>query len=346
MNLDQRNEILYRIMSDYYIIFINNKKYIMRRPTSSILYKAQLEYEKILSKYKFNDWMSESECINHLIDIGKWTLDGDAKMKEIEKFVEDHKVLLYQSFIQLDKVKQIRQHLIQAKQLLGRLYNAKHSLYSFTLACFSQTIKQNYIIEHTVYSNGQRLSYVSPKLLELIKIKISRFAISSAEFRETARTDPWRSYYGITDNPFSRNITKLDYDKRTLLMYSKMYDNIYENPECPNEDIIEDDDMLDGWMILQKRERDEKKQEKQGDSAVQKLSSKYDGAHEIFLPAQSIEQADYINKMNSSKSKIVKQQRQKIIKEKGSVGTGQLPDEIFKQNLQANKQFVESVKNK
>ena len=344
MNVDQRTQLLHRIMSDYIIILINNKKYIIRRPTSDILYHAQLVYENILSKHRFNDWMGENECISHLINIGKWTLNGDQKIQEIEKFIEDQKVELYQSAMQPDKVKLTRKHLLKAKKLLGKLLEVRSSLDSFTLRSFAQMAQQQYIFEHTVYQGNERLEYVSSPLLEQIKIKIYNLTIMSSEFRELARTDPWRSYWGITDNPFSSHVAELDYDKRTLIAYSKMYDNIYENPDCPSEQVIDDDDMLDGWMIVQRRDRQEKKKEKQTDNVVSSLSSKYQNASEIFLPVQSNEQIEQVDKMNSLKSKMVVKQRKRMIDKQGQVGAGKLPDEVFARQAQANEEFKNSVK--
>ena len=326
-------------MSDYFIILINNKKYIIRRPTSDILYRAQLVYENILSKHKFNDWMGENECINHLVNIGKWTLAGDQKMGEIEKFIEDQKVLLYQSAIQADKVRPIRKQLLQAKQFLNKLHEVKYSLHSFTLRGFAQFAQQQYILGKTIYQEEQWLTDMSLKLLDQIKIKMCDFIVSSAEFRELARTDPWRSYWGMTDNPFSSHVVDLDHDKRTLMTYSKMYDNIYENPDCPSEQVINDDDMLDGWMIVQRRERQEKKQEKQSDNVVGNLSAKYQNSNEIFLPAQSKEQIGQVDKMNTVKSKMVRKQRQQMIDKQGRVGVGKLPDEVMALQSKSNEEL-------
>ena len=147
MNVDQRIKLLHTIMSDYFIILINNKKYVIRRPSSDILYRAQLVYEKTWSDNKFNDWIGEEECISHLINIGKWTLEGDSKMAEMEKFMDDQKVDLYQSILQPDKVKQIRKQLFRVRQLLSKLHEAKNSLINFTLRGFAQTIRQQYIFE-------------------------------------------------------------------------------------------------------------------------------------------------------------------------------------------------------
>ena len=269
-------------------------------------------------------------------------------MKEIEKSIEGQKVQLYQAATQKigqpKIVKQIRKQLLRTKDLLNKLHEVKYSLHSFTLESFAQSAKQQYILEQTIYDNDKLLDYVSYRLMEQAKIKMCDFIISSVEFRELARTDPWRSYWGIVDNPFSSNIVDLDYDKRTLLTYSKMYDNIYENPECPSEIVINDDDMLDGWMILQKKGRDEKKQEKTTDSMVGGLSAKYQNSNEIFLPAQQKEQIAEINKLNSVKGNMVKKQRQKLLDTQGQVGVGKLPDEMLDQQLQANQEFKNHVK--
>jgi len=339
MNVDQRTKLLHRIMSDYFIILINNNKYIIRRPTSDIQYQAQLVHENILLQNRFNDWMGENECISHLISIGRWTVDGDQKMDEIEKYIENQKVELYQSVAQPNKVKQIRKQLFHAKEILGKLHDVKYSLYSFTLRGFAQSVKQQYILEHTIYHNDKLLSDISYKLLEQIKIKMCDFLISHTEFRELARTDPWRSYWGVIDNPFSKSIVELDYDKRTLMTYSKMYDNIAESPECPDEKVLEDDDMLDGWMILQKRSRDEKKNEKHTDNVVNHLSAKYQNASEIFVPVQSKEEITQIEKMNTVKGRVVKKQRQQLLDKQGQVGVGKLPDEILTRQTQANEEF-------
>ena len=38
-----------------------------------------------------------------------------------------------------------------------------------------------------------------------------------------------------------------------------MYDNIQESLDYPSEDVVEDDDMLDGWLIIQKQKRDKER---------------------------------------------------------------------------------------
>ncbi len=348
MNIDKRNKLLHRIMSDYFIIYINNKKYIIKRPTRYILNEAQLVYEKTLTNNKFNNWASENRCLAKLIQSGKWPIDGDKRIIGLEEILNNLKVQLYQSILQSEKIKKIRKQLIQVEKALNNLHEIKHSLDSFTNKGFAYLAQQQFIILSTLYNTDNQLlsnfENISHGLMEKIRFGLIKQSINSAQFRELARTNPWRLYWGISDNPFGKSVVELDYDKRALITYSKMYDNIYENPECPDEKVIEDDDMLDGWMILQKQDRDEKKKEKTLDSTVNNLSSKYQNASEIFLPAKSMEDINQINKMNTVGAKIVKQQRQNMIKKQGQVGHGKLPDVVLEQNAQAQQQMKNRIK--
>ena len=76
-----------------------------------------------------------------------------------------------------------------------------------------------------------------------------------------------------------------------------MYDKIYEHPESPSEEIIEDDDALDGWMIYNQQEIKKQKQEKGVDSM---MSEKVRNSSEVFLMAgNDKQQAQDILSLNS-----------------------------------------------
>ena len=86
--------------------------------------------------------------------------------------------------------------------------------------------------------------------------------ITTEEFREIARTDPFRSRWSLLKtNVFDFEI--LTGEQTSLCMYCRMYDNVYEHPEKPTEQVIDDDDMLDGWFAKQRKQMEEDKQRKE-----------------------------------------------------------------------------------
>jgi hypothetical protein len=100
-----------------------------------------------------------------------------------------------------------------------------------------------------------------------------------------------------------------------------MYDNVSEHPDCPEEEVINDDDMLDGWMIYQKRKTEENNKEKNATS----LTNKHKNASEIFVVANK-EDAKEIKQLNSSDSLKKIQQRANIVSKNKEVNEFDLPD--------------------
>ena len=121
------------------------------------------------------------------------------------------------------------------------------------------------------------------------------------------------------------------------MIWSRMYDNVYESMECPTDDVIEDDDMLDGWFILQrkKREKDKAEQEIQSQTNNQKISQ----SAEIFVFADNKESAKKINETNSVHSQAVKKQRMAVIQSKGEASDLDFQDQQLKIRTQQNEMY-------
>ena len=52
---------------------------------------------------------------------------------------------------------------------------------------------------------------------------------------------------------------EMTFDQRNICVWSRMYDNVQESHECPSEDVLNDDDLLDGWFIIQRKKQEHDK---------------------------------------------------------------------------------------
>ena len=121
-----------------------------------------------------------------------------------------------------------------------------------------------------------------------------------------------------------------------------MYDNIYESPDAPSEDVINDDDLLDGWTILQKKKREREKAQAELEA---KMGDKAQGAGEIFLMAGSKNDAERIETMNDVNATMTKKERLHTIrKSDGPVNQQDLPDEKLKIRSQLNQQYKDKFR--
>ena len=116
-----------------------------------------------------------------------------------------------------------------------------------------------------------------------------------------------------------------------------MYDNVHESLEAPTSDVIEDDDMLDGWFLVQQDKREKERKEAEVNDTL--TNSKIASSPEVFMMAGSNKDISSINDMNSTNSKMVRKERDHVIKSQGVAKDSQFRDRKLEIQQQSNEQF-------
>ena len=155
--------------------------------------------------------------------------------------------------------------------------------------------------------------------------QVTENTIPPAAFRHIARSDLWRNYWSANkDYIFGKPTIDWTDEQKTLVVITKMYDNAYEHTECPSDAIIENDDMFDGWMILLRRENEKERSKRRTEK---KFGDKLNKAGEIFLTANSKEEAQDIYGLNNDTSRnIIKERERTINKSEKPIKDSDLPD--------------------
>jgi len=120
-----------------------------------------------------------------------------------------------------------------------------------------------------------------------------------------------------------------------------MYDNVYESMDCPPDEVIANDDMLDGWFIKQSRERKEKQKEKSLEDKFGNFKDK-DG-QELFIAVRPEDITDVYN-MNDAKGMSTIKSRNKQIKEQGEVKHAHLRDVQMDLHMQKTQEMRETMR--
>jgi hypothetical protein len=153
-----------------------------------------------------------------------------------------------------------------------------------------------------------------------------------------ARTEPWRSTWSCKKcerEVFGVPTVDLTEDQKSLVIWSTMYDNIYEHPSCPQQEIVDDDDLIDGWMIVQRKERQKNQTKLQVEDLISNVKIKNSG--EVFVIGQSKSDRERIDSLNDDNAKNIKRQRLKMIQEKGFLNEVDMPDTKLDLQMQSNK---------
>lgn len=324
--------LLYRILTGKTFFNYDDEEYYLVSPSKEIKYKGLLLYNSILNEEKYDEWIREENATKIMISLGLWDIKTDDVLIGLEKSLDELKLELYKAYLFPSKQPKIRKSIEQVRKNINKIYIAKHEFLNHTLEGYANNIKNEYVISKTLYKDNRLVFSNNPKynnssytLFNNLIREIDKYIISTDKYKLLARSNIWKSYWNCNkyNKIFDHSISDMTEEQRALINISRMYDNIYEHPECPDDNVIQDDDMLDGWMIFQKRKREkEKKQETFLGSSNDKMKN----ASEIFMLASKREEAEEILDLNSDQNRALIKEKMKYISQKGSVEEKDLPD--------------------
>lgn len=346
--MDNLNEQrLFRIMTGKVFVNIEDKKYTIVSPDAEILYDACKIYEQEMYKNRFSEFLTDQQCILILVKRGLCSRDILTNMGVIDDRIEELKLQLYDNRANLHEMKKLRKMMQQVKEKQNEMHNIRYKLHHLTLHGYVEMIKKQYILYRTLYNDNNtkvwnNFSDINMRLLENVLSEYMLGMANADQIRYIARNEPWRSYWNINkSNPFN---TKYDVcltdEQRTLMMFSKMYDSIYEHPNRPEDMVINDDDLCDGWMIRQRKDIEEEKKGQKKSKTTDKLKK----ADEVFIMAENIEDARSVESLNDTEARIIKKQRENIIKQSGKAVDANFQDRRLQIQQYKNQMFMNTVK--
>ena len=324
-NRPDLEQLLCRIVLQETSFIFNNEKYILKVPNYYIKNQALNIYFDIINDEKFYGWLREKDLDNFLISSGHWTFGTSSQIKEIEKRIDKLKISLYKERLNKNSVKNLKRRLNDANKELDKILNPKYEIYQNTLEGYANSIKNEYIISHCLTKNNNPVfkfndntSYVY--FNSLITASYENH-ISPSKIRELARHHLWRSVWTCNkEDAFGiKGSVNLSDDQRVLINLSIMYDSVYEHPECPEDFVIADDDMLDGWMLYQKEQNKK-------DKAKNNISDIHKNSQEVFLMTNNQEDLERISEMNDFNNKNIIASRFNAVKKHGQIDDLELPD--------------------
>jgi len=365
MTPERKEHLVNRILSGHIrctnYLAHSKDTYIIYSAKPSLKYEASEIYNEALNRASYYEIMDDDKLETYLIRNKLWTPEKEARLEELPKEIEDVKVNLFNSLNNAQARLKLREELNTKRQAVEELFVEKHSFDYLTCSGFAAYVKSKFILANTVYKNGGLFFFESDGVFDSLLGMIGKERILESEYRELSRTDPWRSYWnlGKTQKLFGFSVSEYSDEQRNLCSWSRMYDNIYESSECPHETIIDDDDMLDGWMISQRRKREKDQAQKEGNELVGN-NSKIQNAREVYVVCRNekdiwgndltndtrpaIEKAKKVDSLNDAYGQMIKKQRLQLLKEKGEVKETDMPDVRLELMTEMNRMFSERVR--
>lgn len=307
-----------RILAGY----IRYKELRIYWPSKDVLYDSCEVYKEVYEESRFQGLMTNQELLHELSVIGLWEPELDFELKSLGETLDSLKIEAYHN-INKSSLKSTKMKIEQTKGRMTKLLVKKHQYGDITCEGVATFAKWVFILENSVFTRDMVPARNENLLSLLDHWNASR--ISDEHIRELARTEPWQTYWqSKTGQFFSVPDCELTDEQRRIVIWTKLYDNIREHGDAPDESVINDDDALDGWMLIQKREREKAKTEKQTESKIH--SEKIRGSQDIMVKAWTKEDAEKITSLNNESSNLLRKTRMKQINKQGTVDGSQLSD--------------------
>lgn len=308
MNIDK---LIYRILLNYYFIFIDNVKYKVVYPSAKIKYDSEILYDSILEENKYDKtWMTQQEIEFELSRNGIWTKEDENELESKKRSLDASKIEIYLNFSNSSKREKIRKNIKIINKKLNELYNRKNSLSYLDIKEYALTIKNEFLIMNSITDLSDKLYFDNPygenheakKLNHFIR-EILNNSIDITTLKSIARSELWKSY--INSNAQAEHNINLNDDYRYLLSIHKMYENAKQHPEAPTEEIISDDDALDGWFLFQNQKVEK---EKRKNVTLDKFGKKIKESDHVFILGDNQQEIQDIYSLNDTKERMIAQQ--------------------------------------
>ena len=298
-------KLLYRIILGYYYIYIDNEKFKIVYPSINIKYEAEILYDSIKEDNRFDKNLLTISEMDALLKKEKiWDEQKEKDLKTAEIDLENSKVLLFQNFFNKDSAKQTRGMISAVTKAIIETTTIKNTFKHLTIEDYCLGIKNEFIIMNSIYNSQNTLVFNHPdrddheyKKLQVFIKEILEQNVIAKNLRDLAKSELWKSYNNSSN--IDQNGLNITDDLRHLINLSKMYENVRQHPESPDDNIIADDDALDGWFIYQNRKVI---QEKKKTSIMSKVRGN-DNAGEVFILTNDKEETKEIIGLNDERTK-------------------------------------------
>lgn len=336
----ERDYFISRIRSGIHFLNFKDVKLKILTPTPYEYYEATEIYNETYLEASSDGIKTHEEMEAWMVKSGLWTDEDEKKEEGFNKDIETLKMEIFKHRNQEAAREKIRQYLRSAEQQGTEHSNKKLKFYDNTCEGIAFLEKFLFLTRVTTF-NGSYPYDFSRHSAKDVWMSYQNSLCSEKTMRELARTDPWTTAWNLKDVPsvklfYNKEDRELSLDQRNLLIWSRMYDNINESLETPSKDVIDDDDLLDGWLIIQHKEREAERAKSELENT---MNDKVRNSDEIFMMAGSNRDANRIDSMNSIGGKMVKKEREAAIKRAGKLDQQNLPDQKILIQNQVNQQY-------
>lgn len=337
MDKRTRQYHLSRIISGSWI-YQKDRLYVINLPSREHRLLGEIVYNQVYDDAIYRGLEDEDGIMKMLLKQKMWSKEKDKEVEGLKKEAEDCKVGIYNNQLNSKLQDTFRSKLHEIRQRLDRLHLERHQFDHFSAEYTAFLARQKFLVGCGTTVNGHPYwsrpldDYLLPDgAVDYLFSRMNKDNLTEPQLREIAKSEEWKNIYNVKGNVFDHPSVDMTDEQRSLLLWSQMYENISNHPQSPPDSVVADDDMIDGWIIIQRRERIKNA----GQSEIERMAGNNANKGEVFIITDK-ENADKVYSNNDLKAKINMAQRQKVLQEKGRLDELYMPDTQLELRMRMN----------
>ena len=250
----------------------------------SVFDQVDIEDIKIFyyEKAKKRGLPTQSESLKRLEEEGLWTSADEGKIKEQEDYLKHAEISKKQLYLKAE-IDRANEEIEQSKKKILELESQKSALLGQTCEKYSESrISDHYIIKSLYKDPELKQTYYSESEVDNMSraemtsiVKLYNHAYSSFDDNKIQKVtlqdfyQPYLAFCENVQNMFSKPLFELSLNQVKLIIYSRMFKNIFENyPKIPDR-IKADPEKIFDYVNAQEKAKDNlKNMDKDGASTI------------------------------------------------------------------------------
>jgi hypothetical protein len=306
---------------------------IIRYLSPPEIYKSDNIYNMEYARCLNGGLATQEQLLNVAVRRGLWSHQSDKRLEQLRQginnlresinplsgILRNNKIKKHTAKMKLLKYEKEYDKLLKKKDavtFVSAENRANHEKFLYMASAFTETLN-----EKPIWSECYDiLEEDVPFVYRLIEAYYVQGALSIPQIRGIARHPAWRSIWDAAKNRdalFGLSTSHYTDEQAALAYWTQVYEGIEQHTERPPKHVIDDDELLDKWL-----EEQTKKEEKE--SKLRKYSSERFKGGEVFIFAESMEEVESIQSMNSSPIRQKIANEQAMIEKKGSLSEFEL----------------------
>ena len=344
MKQHMREYFIYRERAGFYNVDVAGNRLRIYAPTVEQELEACSIFVESYDESFAQGIMTDEQMFDWMIEHGVWSQEDDKAMEGLKKDLNKLRMEIFNARNNEVLKERIRLYIRAGERQTKNLLKKRYNYYDKTCEGVAALAKEVSLIKDCTFMGDEPYNFneCSPSS---VAQAYKGHTLEEEQIRDLTRNEPWKTLWSIKEKTdvtlFNNESRELNINQKNLIIWASVYDSIQESVDCPADDVVEDDDMLDGWFVHQTEKRKREKAEFDFENTT---NEKIKNADEVFIVANTERDRDRVEGLNHVHGRMVKKEREALLMHKhknadGSTGQGEFRDEQLKMTTASNKMY-------